>query len=100
MKIDGINSPDAQPLVLITATSRKGANSTQGLGRERAEGASFSARNTASSLAVELQRLPEVRDERVAALRQAIQMGQYQVSDSRIADALQSQLFHTGSSNE
>jgi flagellar biosynthesis anti-sigma factor FlgM len=100
MKIDGTNSPGAQPLVLIAAPSRKGANSVQAPGTELSEGASFSARSTVSSLAVELQKLPEVRNERVAALREAIQKGQYQVSDSQIADALQSQLFRTGSSNE
>ena len=100
MKIDGTNSPDAQPLVLVTPTSRKGASSTQGLGTERSEAASFSTRSAVSSLAVELQKLPEVRNERVAALREAIQKGQYQVSDSQVADALQNQLFRTGSSNE
>jgi len=100
MKVDGVSSPDAQPLVLVMATSRKGLNSPQALVAERPEGTSFSARSTASSLAVELQDLPEVRNERVAALREAVQMGQYQVSDSQIADALLSQLFRTGSSNE
>jgi flagellar biosynthesis anti-sigma factor FlgM len=100
MKIDGVSSPDAQPLVLVTATSRKGLNSPQALGTERSEGTSFSARSTASDLAVELQDLPEVRNERVAALKEAIQVGQYQVSDSQIADALQRQLFRTGCSNE
>jgi len=100
MKIDGTNSPDAQSLVLITATSRNGANSTQALGTEQSEGASYSERSNASGLAVELQKLPEVRNERVAALREAIQKGQYQISDSQIADALQSQLLRTGSSNE
>jgi flagellar biosynthesis anti-sigma factor FlgM len=100
MKIDGTNSPDAQPLVLVTTPSRKGPNCTQSLGTERSEGARFSARSTASSLAVELQKLPEVRNERVTALREAIQKGQYHVSDSQIAEALQNQLFRTGSSNE
>jgi flagellar biosynthesis anti-sigma factor FlgM len=100
MKIDGTNSVDAQPVALDRATSRKGANSSQALGTESSEGASFSARSTASSLAIDLQKLPEVRNERVAALREAIQKGQYQISDSQIAGALQSQLLRTGSSNE
>ncbi len=100
MKIDGTNSAGSQPLGLDRATSPKVANSSQALGTEQSEGASFSVRTTASNLAIELQKLPEVRNERVAALKEAIQKGQYQVSDSRIADALQNQLFRTGSSNE
>jgi len=100
MKIDGTNSPDAQPLVLVTATSRKGAESTPRLGRERSEDASFSSRSIARSLAVELQQLPEIRNERVAAFREAIQKGQYQISDSAIADALQRQLLRKSSSND
>jgi flagellar biosynthesis anti-sigma factor FlgM len=99
MKIDGTKSPDAQPLLFVTATRRKEAT-MKALGTERSEGASFSARGVASTLAVELQKLPEVRNERVAALREAIQKGQYHLSDSRIAEALQNQLFRTGSSNE
>ena len=46
-----------------------------------------------------LQTLPEVRNERVEALKEAIQKGQYRISDSKIADALQNQLFRAGSSN-
>lgn len=100
MKVDGTNSPDAQPIVLERAASGKRANSKQALGTERSEGASFSAKSIASGLALELQKLPEVRNERVAALRKAIQTGQYQASDCQIADALQNQLFRTGSSNQ
>ncbi len=100
MKVDGTSSAEAQPLAADRAVSSKAVSSQQALGTEPSEGASFSARSTASSLAIELQKLPEVRNERLSALREAIQKGQYQVSDSRIADALQNQLLGTGSSNE
>jgi negative regulator of flagellin synthesis FlgM len=40
------------------------------------------------ALAAQTSQLPEVRQERVQALRQAIQSGQYQVSPEKVAGAL------------
>jgi flagellar biosynthesis anti-sigma factor FlgM len=43
-------------------------------------------------LKVALSSVPEVRQERVDALRQAIDKGSYQVTDQQLADAIQSEL--------
>ncbi len=43
-------------------------------------------------LKVNLASVPEVRQERVEALRQTIGSGNYQVSDQQLADAIHSQL--------
>ena len=40
------------------------------------------------ALAAQISQLPEVRQERVQALRQAIQNGQYQASPEKVAGAL------------
>ena len=44
------------------------------------------------SLATEVMAQPEVRDQRVEALRQAVGKGEYAVSDGQIAEALMSDL--------
>jgi len=45
------------------------------------------------ALAAEAAHLPEIRQERVQALRQAIQSGQYQASPEKIAGALFAQMI-------
>ena len=48
---------------------------------------------TVQQLKSALSQLPEVRQERVSALRQAVNSGSYQVSNQQLADAIGSDLF-------
>jgi len=43
-------------------------------------------------LKTSLSQLPEIRQDRVAALREAVSNGSHQVSDQQLADAIHSQL--------
>ena len=43
-------------------------------------------------LKASLSQLPEIRQDRVAALREAVANGRHQVSDQQLADAIHSQL--------
>lgn len=101
MKIDG-NNPfqETQSATFQRTNVSKGTESNQVMGTSDADGASLSTGLTVSTLAAQLQQMPDVRQERVAALRQAIQSGQYQVSNDQIANALHNQLLGTGSSTE
>ena len=48
---------------------------------------------TVQQLKASLSQVPEVRQERVAALRQAMSSGSYQVSDQQLSDAMGSDLL-------
>ena len=48
---------------------------------------------TIQQLKVKLSQVPEVRQDRVDALRQAVSSGSYQVSDQQLSDAIGSDLF-------
>ena len=49
--------------------------------------------DTIQSLKSSLAEMPEVRQERVQALRQAVASGSYQVSDQQLSDAIRSDLL-------
>jgi negative regulator of flagellin synthesis FlgM len=49
--------------------------------------------NTIQQLKANLSQVPEVRQERVDALRQAVSNGSYQVSDQQLSDAMGSDLL-------
>ena len=49
--------------------------------------------NTIQQLKANLSQVPEVRQERVDALRQAVSSGSYQVSDQQLSDAIGSDLL-------
>jgi len=51
--------------------------------------------NTMQQLMSGLSRVPEVRQERVDALRQAVNGGSYQVSDQQLSNAIASDLLGT-----
>lgn len=51
------------------------------------------AHTLAQALAAEASQRPEVREEKVSALRQAVQSGNYQASPEKVADALFSHLL-------
>ena len=50
---------------------------------------------TLQQLKANLSQVPEVRQERVEALRQAVSSGSYQVSDQQLSDAIGSDLLAT-----
>jgi flagellar biosynthesis anti-sigma factor FlgM len=49
--------------------------------------------NTIQQLKANLSQVPEVRQERVAALSQAVSSGSYRVSDQQLSDAIGSDLL-------
>jgi flagellar biosynthesis anti-sigma factor FlgM len=101
MRIDAGNPLlETQAPTIDRTPSQSAANSAQTGGVRNSDEASFSAGNTISTLASQLEGLPDVRQDRVAALKQAIETGQYRVSDAQIAGALQAQLLPTGSSDQ
>ena len=99
MKIDGSNPfPETQSATFRRTNTSPGTESNEVSENAGLDGASLSTGSSVSALAAQLQQMPDVRQDRVAALKQAIESGQYQVSDEQIADALQAQVF--GSSTE
>ena len=50
-------------------------------------------KTTIQSLTAQVARLPEVRQDRVDALRQAVSSGNYRVSDQQVSDAIGSDLM-------
>jgi len=98
MKIDGSNPfPETQ-----TATFKRASVSGGNEVNETpdTDGASLSSGSNVSALAAQVQQMPDVRQERVDALKQAVESGQYQVSDKQIAEALHAQLLGPGTSSE
>ena len=51
---------------------------------------------TVQQLTAKAAQMPEIRQERVNALRQAVGRGTYQVSDQQLADAIGSELLSAG----
>jgi negative regulator of flagellin synthesis FlgM len=49
--------------------------------------------NTIQQLQARLSQVPDVRQDRVNALRQAVNNGSYQVSDQQLSDAIASDMF-------
>jgi flagellar biosynthesis anti-sigma factor FlgM len=99
MKIDGSNPfPETQSSTFRRANTSQGTESNEVSGNADVDGASLSTGSSVSALAAQVQQMPDVRQNRVDALKQAVESGQYQVSDEQIADALQAQVF--GSSTE
>jgi len=100
MKIDGTSpSPEPQVATFKRQVASDGAESRE-VEASDSDDARLSTAIAVSALAEKLRQLPDVRQERVAALRQAVQNGQYQPSDQQIADALHAQLFGKRSSTE
>ena len=94
MKIDGSN-----PFSEAPASALRRAAASNGTGfREIYEamdstGPSPLTGKSVGILVAKLKEMPDVRQDRVAALRQAIQSGQYRASDQQIADAVHAQFF-------
>jgi flagellar biosynthesis anti-sigma factor FlgM len=99
MKIDGTNPfSGAQGPTFSRSAGSDGTEFRDVDGTTSSDDTRLSTSKAVSTLVAQLKQLPDVRQERVAALRQAIQGGQYQVSDQRIADAVHAQLLGKGSS--
>ena len=89
MRIELNNGPQSVP-----ESNRSGAqnapsgglSATNGLGEDQAQ--LSGAHLQVQALAAQAAQLPEVREERVQALRQAVQSGQYHPSPENVAGAI------------
>lgn len=100
MKIDSSN-PFPETQTTFQRVSVSGQNESNEVNETPdTDGASLSSGSNVSALTAQVKQMPDVRQERVAALRQAVQSGQYQVSDKQIAEALHAQLLGPGSSTK
>lgn len=96
MKIDGTNAiPEGQPAKLQRGGSSGAEEVRETPGAQDVDDATTlaSSQRTTGQLAAHLNALPDVRQERIAAVRQAIQSGQFNPSDQQIADAIHAQLL-------
>jgi len=99
MKIDGTNSfPETQAPTLKRSEGPGELHEVAGFADS--DDASLSTGTMVGSLVAQVKQMPDVRQDRVAALKQAMQSGHYHVSDRQIAEAIHAQLFGTGSSTE
>jgi len=98
MRIDAaLPIPENQPTQKV---ANSGANAQQGTaapvtsGQDKAQLSVDSG--TVQQLKSTLSQLPEVRQDRVNALRRAVSSGSYQVSNQQLADAIGSDLLSSG----
>jgi flagellar biosynthesis anti-sigma factor FlgM len=95
MRVDGpLSFPEnVQP----PTVGRSGSTAQQGRSAPvtpSQDQAQFSADNgTIQNLKAALSQVPEIRQDRVDALRQALSSGSYQVSDQQLSDAMGSDLL-------
>lgn len=100
MRVDGpLPLPDnLQPQKVGSARSGSTQNSSTAV-QSNQDQAQLSVDNeTIQQLKANLAQVPEVRQERVEALRQVVGNGNYQVSDQQLADAIHSNLLAGDSS--
>jgi len=90
MKVDGLNPlPQASSLTRPEGTDRNSAPASQsGAATGADEARLIWDQNRVRSLASQITGLPEIRQDRVNALQQAVQEGRYTVSNEQIANAL------------
>jgi flagellar biosynthesis anti-sigma factor FlgM len=84
-----------QKVELLASSTNQSRPTPAGSSQDRAQLSVDSGR--IEQLKAALSRMPEVRRERVDALRQAIGNGSYQVTDQQLADAIHSELQTGGS---
>jgi flagellar biosynthesis anti-sigma factor FlgM len=93
MRIDSNHGP--QSLSESGASSAQNAaaarSSTLNIGEDEAQ--LSGAHVQVEALTAQTSQLPELRQERVSALRQAVQSGQYQASPESVADAMMNQMM-------
>lgn len=95
MRIDSAVPPlENQPTSQVGSSSTSGSPSRPGSVNSEQDQAQLSVDSgTMQSLKASLSQLPEVRQDRVDALRQAVSSGTYQVSDQQLSDAMGSALM-------
>ena len=95
MKIDApLSLPENYPPEKVGRSgSPIGRTQSTGVGEAHDEAQLSVDRDRVETLRSQLSRLPEVRQERVETVRQAIRGGHYQVSDQQIVEAIHSQLI-------
>jgi negative regulator of flagellin synthesis FlgM len=77
----------------LPASAAKNSSIAQPSGAEQKDEANFSSSSQrVSQLAIQAANAPEVRQERVEALRQRVQSGEYKVDARRVAEAMFSDL--------
>jgi negative regulator of flagellin synthesis FlgM len=91
MRID-LNAPTSEapdPGQSTKSASQVGSGSTKGAGLAGADTASLSQdQGKVQELASQVNQMPEIRQDKVAALKSAIQQGSYQVTSGQAAEAL------------
>lgn len=94
MKIEGSNPVpyNQTPAANGTGSSKKREFQTFEY-QVAADEPEFSSLSETTTLVSQLKQMPDMRQKRVEALREAIQSGRYRVSDRQIADALFSKLL-------
>ena len=94
MKIEGSNPvPYNQTPAISAADASKKREIQVFESPVAADEPEFSSLSTTTTLVSQLKQMPDVRQKRVEALREAIQSGRYRVSDRQIADALFAKLL-------
>lgn len=90
MRVDLNNVSPGENAQGVQSTARAGGS--QGNTKPANDGADSSDHLSATSLTNTVAQLPEVRQEKVAALAERVRNGQYQVSAQQTADAILSQI--------
>jgi flagellar biosynthesis anti-sigma factor FlgM len=100
MRVDGaIPLPEnLQPQKVERARAGSNPSSTAAVPSSQDQAQLSVSSGNIDQLKAMLASVPEMRQERVEALRQAMSDGSYQVSDQQLADAMHSELL-TGDSN-
>lgn len=76
----------------IAALGKNAEASAMTAAQPSVEEQSISAQSQAAVLAAQVNQLPEVRQEKIAAIANAVKRGTYQVSPEQTADAILSEL--------
>lgn len=96
MRVDGpLPLPESTQTTGVTRSGSTGQSSSTVSVNSGADQAELSVDGqTLQALQASLAQLPEVRQERVEALRQAVGNGSYQVSDQQLGEAVGSELIN------
>ncbi|HEV2382979.1 MAG TPA: flagellar biosynthesis anti-sigma factor FlgM [Terriglobia bacterium] len=93
MKIDGPNSFSCSFAPAVTSARSSTKPDFQAIqSAAESDVTEFSRLRDAGGLLSQLKQMPDVRRQRVEALRDAIQSGRYRVSDRQLANALYTRL--------
>ena len=97
MRVDGpLSIPEnLQPDKVARSGSPTQQSSPAPVGSDQDQAQLSVDNNTIQQLKANLSQVPEIRQERVDALRQAVSNGSYQVSDQQLSDAIGSDLLAT-----